>query len=451
VNLLDTILHAFGNLRRQRLRTALTTVGVAIGVFTTAIMMAFPAGVMNLIESKLDRQALLTTIAVLGKPVPTFPTSFDEIRRLERQQQSQKAVPLDDELVTELKGIEGVLTAYPDFSGAYTFEANDNVDWVQTEGFPLDAMTPNYKGALLDGSYWDKSSEDGDICVFPSALLSSAGFKSPHDALGKTIVLSKVQALFKYTFDPPLEKELAPGQRRKAIPPPEDFEHHELEIMGVYDSDQFGMLGSRIQMPLSLAKKIRSLSPQRKPREGQYQQLTVKVKDRHDVEAVRKQLDGRQLGTIMTTDILKVLGVVFTAIEAGLGLFGGIALLVSVFGIANTMYMAVLERTREIGILKAIGGRDADVWRSFIFEAGGIGFLGGTLGVSVGALSCLILNALATRILKDPTAKALEVFHISLVLASVLVTLATVVSMLAGLFPAWRASRLDPVEALRRE
>ena len=108
----DTVAHALGNLRRQRLRTALTMLGVAIGVWTTAIMMAFPAGVRNILVTKLDRQELLTTMSVLGKKVPRSFSTFDELRNFDQRMRDQKAIPLDDDTIAELRKIPGVLTVY---------------------------------------------------------------------------------------------------------------------------------------------------------------------------------------------------------------------------------------------------------------------------------------------------------------------------------------------------
>lgn len=446
---LDVVVHALGNLRRQKLRTSLTVTGVAIGVFTTAVMMAFPAGVQNILASKLDKQELLTTMSVFGRRMPRSFDSLDQFRRFQAQAHDQKPVPLDDDLVDELKKIQGVIAVYPDFATPLTCELEEMVDNEYTVGIPVDGLTQSYQEALLAGAYW-KEGTTGGVCVLPSASIEKYGFKSPRDAIGRRVALSKFQEVFRYSWDPPADEKLAAGARRRAIRP-KGLEPVELDVIGVYDSEPFGILGGRILVPLKQGEKLQKLGFWRKPREGQYHSLTLKVVDRHVVDRVREELDGRQLGTLMTADALKALNWVFTAIEIGLGMFGGIALFVSLFGIANTMVMAVLERTREIGILKALGGRDRDVGVAFMTEAGAIGFLGGIGGIGIGLAACAVFNWIATRYLTTPSLKGLEVFQISLPLGLGLVAFSTFVSTLAGVYPAWRAARLDPVEALRRE
>jgi len=128
---------------------------------------------------------------------------------------------------------------------------------------------------------------------------------------------------------------------------------------------------------------------------------------------------------------------------------GAIGLVVSLFGIANTMAMAVLERTREIGIMKALGARNRDISRLFLGEAAAIGVLGGLIGLAAGFLSGKLLDVAARGMFDIP--ERVSLFHVTPWLAAGSVVFSVFVSVLAGTVPARRAARLDPVESLRYE
>jgi ABC-type antimicrobial peptide transport system permease subunit len=139
---------------------------------------------------------------------------------------------------------------------------------------------------------------------------------------------------------------------------------------------------------------------------------------------------------------------VFRGILAGIG---GVALLVAAIGIANTMVMAVLERTREIGIMKAIGGSDGDIRRIFLIEASAIGLFGGVAGVSLGWLVGRVINFGANVYIQQQGGTAGNLFSLPFWLIGGAIGFSIAVSLVAGSYPAARAAKLNPIEALRHD
>ena len=128
--------------------------------------------------------------------------------------------------------------------------------------------------------------------------------------------------------------------------------------------------------------------------------------------------------------------------------FGALAVLASIFGVINTMYISVLERTQQIGLMKALGMRSRDVGRLFRFEAAWIGFLGGAIGSGLAILLGLITNPLIDNVLKLD-GKSLLIFEP--ISVAVIIIALILVAVLSGLFPSRKAAKLDPIEALRTE
>ena len=143
---------------------------------------------------------------------------------------------------------------------------------------------------------------------------------------------------------------------------------------------------------------------------------------------------------------------VVTAITVMFLLIGGIALLVATIGIANTMVMAIYERTREIGILKAMGASRGEIRLMFMMEAGCIGFIGGVIGLLLGWLAGAALNQVIPIYLRYRELPIRgDFFVVSLTLALGVILFATFIGLVAGLLPAQRAAKLDPIQALRHE
>jgi len=183
-----------------------------------------------------------------------------------------------------------------------------------------------------------------------------------------------------------------------------------------------------------------------------YASAIVRVTDPVKLTEVRQRLKQMGLGSFSIVDQMEQIRTVFLIIDAVLGLLGGISLLVASFGIANTMIMSILERTREIGIMKAIGAEDREIKLIFFFEAAVIGFTGGVIGSLAAWGIDGISNRLAYRfILKPQGASFVDFFHLPAYLWLGAIAFALIVSILAALYPAARAARIDPVRALRHD
>jgi ABC-type antimicrobial peptide transport system permease subunit len=207
--------------------------------------------------------------------------------------------------------------------------------------------------------------------------------------------------------------------------------------------------GSLSQVALELARASGAIKGDEA--EG-YPMAVVRVTDPDILTDVQKRINERGFGTFSIVDQLKELQTVFLIINSSLGLLGGISLLVASFGIANTMIMSILERTREIGIMKAIGAEDGEIKLIFFVEAALIGLAGGVIG----SLAAWGIDALSNRIayhylLKPRGVSYVSFFSLPPYLWLGAICFAVVVAVVAALYPAARAARIDPVKALRHD
>jgi putative ABC transport system permease protein len=141
----------------------------------------------------------------------------------------------------------------------------------------------------------------------------------------------------------------------------------------------------------------------------------------------------------------------FSVFDSLLGIFGSLALAVSTLGIVNTLVMAILERRREIGVLKALGATDSDVKKLFFVEAGVMGFFGGIFGVLFGWLLGRAITIGTNLYLKRQNLNPIELSSVTWWLILAALVFGVLVSLAAGLYPASRAAKLNPVDALRYE
>jgi len=178
----------------------------------------------------------------------------------------------------------------------------------------------------------------------------------------------------------------------------------------------------------------------------------VRIKEGYDVDEVADRAEkalndrGSEISAITYTDISDAIGQMTSIISAFLAGIAGISLLVGGVGVMNTMFTSVLERTKEIGVMKAVGAKNSHVWTIFLIESGLMGLVGGIVGTILG----LGLSGLASVFIgRAFNIEIITVVSFGLIGATLLGSFA--LGAFAGLWPAWRASRLPVVDALRYE
>jgi putative ABC transport system permease protein len=187
-----------------------------------------------------------------------------------------------------------------------------------------------------------------------------------------------------------------------------------------------------------------------------YNQVIVKVQDPNQALDIADQITAMGFQAITPQSYLEGINGTFLVLQIVFGGVGAIALLVAAIGIANTMAMSILERTREIGLMKAVGATNRDVLSLFLGEAAGIGFIGGLGGVLIGWLAGQAINVLAIIYLAGQASQQggpppSVAVYTPIWLPIFALIFSTFIGMLSGLYPALRAATMIPVQALKYE
>ncbi|HEV8367115.1 MAG TPA: FtsX-like permease family protein [Pyrinomonadaceae bacterium] len=476
---------ALRNLRQAKLRATLTTMGVIVGVAVIVTMMSFGLGLQRNMLARFGALDLFNEIQVFGQGLSNLAgVARDAGRRDEgdgRRQRTDKTPSriLDDAGVQEISSIPGVAYVEPNVNFGGYVRSNGKVLSQNVGGANIPNASSRFQkfaaGMMI-------SSPSADEAVVTERFARDFGYDKPADAIGKKVELLAA----------PDEKKEEPGDEEAEKPnffgiPLDDegldessssLQTHAFTIVGVLNTEikegagQGGLRGllpgAGVYLPLQIAhdwsKQHRgpmsrvALALARQGgnlSEGQtegYDSAVVRVSDPVALTEVRKQITDKGFASFSIVDQLDQIRTVFLIVDSVLGLLGGISLLVASFGIANTMIMSILERTREIGIMKAIGAEDREIKLIFFVEAAVIGVFGGIVGVLVAWGIDGIANRLAYRfILKPQGASFIDFFSLPIYLSLGAILFALAVSIVAALYPAARAARIDPVRALRHD
>jgi putative ABC transport system permease protein len=442
---------AVRNLREAILRNALTTLGVAVGVASLVAMLSLGVGLQQLASKRLSQSGLFDTIFVTPK------NSFRGMGRPQREAESDKPPrPLDEEARKEFEKLPNVIEVYPQIRFFTEVRFNDKPYATVVAGLPESSRN---SGAFdgMQGSFFASPTADEAILQIEFAKDLS---EKPASLLGQEITLRYAERQAIPAAGSDASSSAAPEALGGFSVVPKELR---LKIIGVVETEPaagYGGYGNaRLLMPLETAATLRAaqVNDLRDIVRGStankvtFPSLSVRAKSPSQVEALEASIKSMGFNAFSLLDASKSLRTFFSVFDLLLGIFGSLALAVATLGIVNTLVMAILERRREIGVLKALGAADTDVQQLFFVEAGVMGLLGGFLGVFFGWLLGRAITFGTNVYLKRQALNPIELSSVPWWLIVAAIVFAVLVSLAAGLYPASRAAKLNPVDALRYE
>ncbi|ABF41827.1 cell division protein FtsX [Candidatus Koribacter versatilis Ellin345] len=449
----DIVDLAARNLRESVLRNSLTTIGISVGVASLVAMLSLGVGLQKLASRRLAKSGLFDTVIV---------SSRRDWRGMNRQEErsgpnAAESRLLDETARQELEKLPHVIEAYPDIRFVTEVRFDDKPHMGMVAGMPFSAKG----GDAFDGM-------QGNFFSSETAAEAIVQKNFAAEILGKTDREDQIQ-----TADlakPLLGKELVLRYAERVNTPGAQgtdssysvFQREQhLKIVGVADSDPDSMRAAaraRVFVPLKLAQglHVMQIGDMRDTMRGfnsqpTYLTVSVRVENPKYVQQVEDGVKKLGFSTFSILDASKSVTQFFRVLDMFLAIFGSLALTVASIGIVNTLVMAILERRREIGIMKAIGASDADVKLLFFTEAGAMGVLGGILGVTLGWLIGAVINIGTNFYLRRQELPPEQLWVVSWWLVLFAMAISVGISLLAGLYPAGRAAKLDPVQTLRYE
>jgi len=393
------------NLKTRKLRTWLTMIGIFIGIAAIVSLISLGQGMKDAITSQFqslgsDRLTIQAKGIQFGPPGSNVvvPLTKDDIKVIEK--------------VNGVDSVSGRLIQ----TAVATFEKKNKVTWF------VDVPSDSKQRALFNDILKPKTSSG-------RFLLTSDKYK---------VVVGN-----DYSTSPLLGKEVVVGDKI-------EINGQQFEIVGILEKKGNPQFDLAIYMNEEVLRDVTNTP-------DKVSMITVRINKGEDLNRMadtitralrraRNEADGKETFQIQTPEqTLSAVNTILTIVQAVLIGIASISLLVGGIGIMNTMYTSVLERTKEIGIMKAIGAKNSDVLLIFLIESGFLGLLGGIIGLTLGILISKSVEIIATNVLGTGLLKA----SISIYLLAGALLFSFLIGSISGVLPAIQASKMTPVKALR--
>jgi putative ABC transport system permease protein len=484
----DFIAISVGNLWRMKLRAFLTTSGVVIAIAAFVSMLSFGAGNQQYVTQQFNELGLFSTMQV-----------YPPEKKSDKDTATVSAAILDDKAVQVLANVPGVRLAYPFDAFPVTIRFADSELTSTAQALPSAAVQTKVFSQLVGGAPF--TSDSGRLAMVPEGLMKKLGITIADSLIGRPIYLSVELA----TIDSGLAyilhgdsggpRDLLAGIRLDSLRNPDyrmrtiqsqlqgalsRFLHgfmnartvvsDTLTVCGVFKGSQGRLKTEAVIIPAATARRFNTGGFSGDPialltamNKGtlfaaagdstgkNYPQVTLDIDPYVPYESIRDSIKAMGYETFSYAEQFKEIRRFFFYFDLALGVVGLIALITASLGIVNTMVMSIVERTREIGVLKSLGADERDIRLLFLVESGVIGSTGAILGIVFGWLITRLASAVAQIIMTRQGLETMELFALPIWLVLIAFCFGLIVSLLAGSYPARRAARVDPVQALRNE
>ncbi len=387
--------------KTRPMRTALTILGMSVGIGAVLFLVSLGYGLQETVLNRITNGDALLSLDVSAGQSELIKLDTEHIEKMSQLPHVEEVSPIMAvSSQISLKDLTGVITLYS----------------VKPSFFRLSGIVP-YKGKLFTSHEGGETPRE----IVVSSALATIFNIGPEEIIGEKITLTA----FVSTFDE------AGVEQITTVDIPEPF-----TIIGVIQDDK----ESFMYAPSSLLGDIRM---------DTYIGAKIKVVSAEYMTAIHDEIINMGFFVSALQDTIDQVKKIFSIVQVVLGLFGFVALVVSAIGMFNTMTVLLMERTNEIGIMRSIGVTRNDVRKLFMFEAMIMGFLGGLGGVLLGYLGGELANLGVNLLAKNFGGQALNLFSRPASFIIIIIIFSTIIGLITGIFPAIRAAKIKPLDALR--